>query len=60
MSVIVRFWCGCCVSWQPDGDPPRCEVHDETRVRHVQSPPPRFRAVDCDVTGPYVKEKAHA
>jgi len=53
-SISVTLICGCVQSLGSDGAAPHCVTHDEHRVARVTAPPPRFRAVNCEVTGPYV------
>ena len=53
--ITVTLVCGCQIVMSDAGvDTPQCETHGERRVLSVQAPPPRFKAVDCEATGPYV------
>ena len=58
-AITVTLVCGCVQSLGSDGVAPHCTAHDEHRVARVSAPPPRFRAVNCEASGPHVvKERA--
>lgn len=55
-AIRIRLVCGCLVTLGSADEAPICTTHSERRVSAVKAPPPRFRAVNCDVRGAHVQK----